>query len=357
MENEEYNTRIGYKLHVITFILVIGLITIFMLSLALGSVDIPFSSTLSILFGQNADPTYKTIIMQLRLPRSLAAVFGGAALSIAGLQMQTLFKNPLADPYILGISSGASLGVALVIMLSSITTVATIPELMESIGVGGIYSLAFAAFLGSASVLIIILVASKRIESNVTILVLGLMFGYFTSSIVTILMNFSSPESVKAFVEWGFGSFDLRWMQLQILIPIIVLSLISSFLLSKSLNALLLGEGYATSMGMNVRKTRIAIIITTAMQAGIVTAFCGPIAFIGVAVPHLCKSLFMTADHRILVPGCILVGAILSVFAGIIAHLPGSDLVLPLNAITSLLGAPVVIWIIFRASKFGKDVV
>ncbi|WP_406657145.1 iron ABC transporter permease [Methanolobus sp. ZRKC2] len=329
----------------------------FLLDLVLGSVSIPLQDTFAVLTGNvHADESWRTIIMELRLPRVFAATFGGAALAVAGLLMQTLFRNPLAGPFILGISSGASLGVALIILLIGGVTAATLPQLLRSLGLFGSAAIAVAAFLGSSAVLMIVLFVSRKIESSVTILILGLMFGYITSSLVTVLVHFSDPEKVKAFSEWTFGTFDIRWAEVGILVPTIVIALILSFLLTKPLNALLLGENYAASMGMNFKATRTYLIIITALLAGVVTAFCGPIAFLGVAVPHLCRGIFVTADHRILVPGCIILGAGLALFADMVAHLPGSNLTLPLSAVTSMLGAPVIIWVILRGSKTGRGV-
>ncbi len=327
----------------------------FLLEIILGSVNIPLKDTLFILLGQTVDnPGYETIILRSRLPRALAATATGAALAVAGLQMQTLFRNPLAGPFILGISSGASLGVSLVILAAGGAVAASIPELMRLLGVAGNAVVVLAAFLGSSSVLMLVLFASRKIENSVTILILGIMFGYLTSSLVTILVHFSNPEQVKAFMEWGFGSFDIQWAQVNILLPLIAAGLLFAYFLSKDLNALLLGEGYATSMGLNVNRVRTRIIIDTAILAGVTTAFCGPIAFLGVAVPHLCRGLFMSADHRLLIPACVILGGGLALFSDMVAHMPGSSYTLPLNAITSFLGAPVVIWVIINGSRHGR---
>ncbi|SFM27040.1 iron ABC transporter permease [Methanolobus profundi] len=341
----------------ILFTLLIALCLFFTLDLVLGSVNIPLEETFSVLFGNIPlnDPS-NIIIMDLRLPRALAAAFGGAALAVAGLLMQTLFRNPLAGPFILGISSGASLGVAIVILLFGGVSATTLPQMLRAFGFLGSATVAMAAFIGSSAVLMIVLFVSRKIESNVTILILGLMFGYITNSLVTILIHFSDPEKVKAFSEWTFGTFDIRWAEVSILVPVIILALIFSFLLTKPLNALLLGEEYATSMGMNFNRTRSYLIVITALLAGVVTAFCGPITFLGVAVPHLCRGIFVTADHRILVPGCTLLGASLALFADMIAHLPGSSLTLPLSSVTSMLGAPVIIWVILYGNKIGRGV-
>lgn len=351
-KEEQKRTSVFIALFIATYFLAFGL------DLILGSVQIPFNQILSLIVsGHISDPSWETIIMDLRLPRAIAASLGGAALSVAGLQMQTLFRNPLAGPFILGISSGASLGVALVILVAGGTTALTMPQLLRSMGFFGGATVALAAFLGSSAVLLMVLYISRRIESSITILIIGLMLGYVTSSVESILVHFSDPEKVKAFAEWGFGTFDIRWMEVSILVPVIFIALILSFLLSKPLNALLLGEAYAASMGMDFKKIRILVIVTTAMLAGVVTAFCGPIAFLGVAVPHLCRGIFVTADHRILVPACVMIGAILALLSDMIAHLPGSNMILPLSSVTSMIGAPVVIWVIFSGNRLGRGVV
>jgi iron complex transport system permease protein len=347
----------SYRTPLLMVFFLIALCFFFMLDLVFGSVNIPLGETFAVLTGNvPTDNAWVTIIMDLRLPRACAALFGGAALAVAGLLMQTLFRNPLAGPFILGISSGASLGVAVVILLFSGVSAATLPQMLRGLGFFGSAAVALAAFLGSSAVLMIVLFVSRKIESNVTILILGLMFGYITNALVTVLVHFSDPEKVKAFSEWTFGTFDIRWAEISILVPVIIIALILSFLLTKPLNALLLGEEYAASMGMNFNRTRSFLIVITALLAGVVTAFCGPITFLGVAVPHLCRGVFVTADHRILVPGCTLLGGGLALFADMIAHLPGSSLTLPLSAVTSMLGAPVIVWVILHGNKLGRGI-
>ncbi|WP_207205298.1 iron ABC transporter permease [Methanolobus psychrotolerans] len=361
-EKQKVNKEMQFKGHsqrtpLLMMFFLIALFFFFALDLVLGSVNIPLGDTFSVLLGKvPLDESSEVIIMNLRLPRALAAAFGGAALAVAGLLMQTLFRNPLAGPFILGISSGASLGVAIIVLLFGGVSAATLPQMLRSTGFLGSATVAIAAFIGSSAVLMIVLFVSRKIDSNVTILILGLMFGYITDSLVTVLIHFSDPEKVKAFSEWTFGTFDVRWAEISILVPVIIIALILSFLLTKPLNALLLGEEYATSMGMSLSRTRSYLIVITALLAGIVTAFCGPIAFLGVAVPHLCKGVFVTADHRILVPGCTLLGGGLALFADMIAHLPGSNLTLPLSSVTSMLGAPVIIWVILYGNKLGRGV-
>ncbi|SES70274.1 iron complex transport system permease protein [Methanococcoides vulcani] len=343
------------KIFPLMTLFIVLLSTFFVLDLVLGSVKIPVDAVISILLGQDVQKeSWEGIILNFRLPRACAAVFGGSALAVAGLQMQTLFRNPLAGPYILGISSGASLGVALIVLSAGASTASA---LVSGMGLMGDAGVAMAAFIGSSTVMLIVLFVSRRVENSMTILILGLMFGYVTSSVVTVLMHFSAAERVQAFIIWTFGSFaGVTWQQVYIMTLFSITGLVTSFLLAKPLNALLLGERYATSMGMNFSRTRSLIIISTALLAGTVTAFCGPIAFLGVAVPHLCRGIFVTADHRTLVPACALVGAFLALASDLLAQMPGSDLMLPLNSITSLLGAPVVIWVVIRGSKSGRGV-
>ncbi|ADN36983.1 transport system permease protein [Methanolacinia petrolearia DSM 11571] len=329
------------------------LITLFVLDLVLGSVNIPIESIISIITGAETKDTWINIFYDWRLPKTLTALLAGASLSVAGLLMQTLFRNPLAGPYILGISSGASLGVAIVIMAGGISG----SIVASTLGLFGNLGIAVAATAGSAVVMILLLFASRKIESNITILIIGMMFGYITSSIVSVLMQFSASETMQSYVYWSFGSFSgVTWSQLFILLIASIAGLVISFLLVKPLNALLLGDKYAVSMGIDYKKIRYIIIINTSLLAGIVTAFCGPIGFLGVAVPHLCRSLFVTGNHRTLVPACIIMGGIIAIASDIIAQVPGTGLVLPLNAVTALFGAPVIIWIILRGTKYGRGI-
>ncbi|RCJ20479.1 iron ABC transporter [Nostoc sp. ATCC 43529] len=330
-------------------ILLTALILAFLLDLALGSVDIPIDEVIAILFGQQPEKAiWTSIIIKFRLPKALTATLAGAALGVSGLQMQTLFRNPLAGPFVLGISSGASLGVALVVLLANATT----PTLLANLGIIGDFGLVIAASLGAASVLGIMLVVSRRVQDTMTLLILGLLFGYATSAMVSILLQFSSKERIQSYIMWTFGSFaGVTWKQLVILTPVICLGLLVAVLLSKPLNAFLLGESYARSLGLTVQQTRFYIISSASVLAGGITAFCGPIAFLGVAIPHLCRSLLNTADHRILIPGVIIMGAILALIADLFSQLWVSQMVLPLNAITALIGTPVVTWVILRRNS------
>lgn len=333
----------------ILVLLVIGVAALFLLNISLGSVEIPLDNIVRVLLGGEADKTiWNTIILKFRLPKALTAIGAGAALSVCGLQMQTLFRNPLADPFVLGVSSGASLGVALVV-LSAGTIGAT---LIAGLSLAGNVTTVMAASLGSLLALLIVLLVAQRVQNTVTLLIIGLMFGYATGALVSLMMYFSIAARIQAYINWTFGSFDtVTWAQMKIFAPTVVIGLLLAYLQAKPLNALLLGESYARSMGVHVQRTRFFIILSTALLAGTITAFCGPIGFIGVAVPHLCRNLFGTSDHRILLPASMLLGAGLALCADMIATMPGSQIVLPLNAVTALIGAPVVTWVILRQRR------
>ena len=323
----------------------------FLLSLAVGSVRIPLDEIVAVLLGGDASKTaWTTIVLKFRLPKALTAMLAGAALSVSGLQMQTLFRNPLAGPFVLGISSGASLGVALTVLLAGVAVgLGGSTTLLAGISLAGDTSLALSAIFGSGLVLLLVMAVARRVQSGMTLLILGLMFGYATSALVSVLIYFSVVERIQAYISWTFGSFGgVTWRQLQVMAPAILLGLAGGHLLMKPLNALLLGETYALSLGLNVRRVRLGIIGSSAVLAGVVTAFCGPIGFLGIAVPHLCRSLLHSSDHRLLLPAVSFMGATLALGADIVAGLPGSQLTLPLNAVTALIGAPVVIWVILR---------
>lgn len=337
------------KKYLIFSILLLCLILAFLLDLGFGAVNIPIHEVMNILLGQEAEKTtWTNIILKFRLPKALTATLAGAALGVSGLQMQTLFKNPLAGPFVLGISSGASLGVALVLLTASLT----VPTLLTDLGMIGDFSLVIAASFGAASVLGLMLVVSRRVQDTMTLLILGLLFGYATSAMVSILLQFSSQERIQSYIMWTFGSFTgVTWQQLAILTPVICVGLLIAVLQSKSLNALLLGESYARSLGLTVQKTRFSVISSASILAGAITAFCGPIAFLGVAIPHLCRSLFNTSDHRILIPSVIIMGAILALFADLVSQILINQMVLPLNAITALIGTPIVTWVILQRNS------
>ena len=332
-------------------VLIVILVLAFFSSIALGSVNIPIDNILKILTGNQATrDTWRIIVLNFRLPKALTAMMAGAALAVGGLQMQTLFRNPLADPYILGISSGASLGVAIVVLSTGeVGTSLLLANVLFLQGLG----IVLTASIGAVIISGIVLLVSRKIQNMVTILVLGLMFGYTTGAIVNILVFFSIPERLQAFINWTFGSFGgVTWDQMSVLAPVVIIGLIIAQLTSKPLNALLLGENYARSMGLNIRKARLLVICSTSLLAGAITAFCGPIGFLGIAVPHLARGLFNTSDHRILLPAVTILGAILALTFDLIAQMPGGTFTLPLNAVTALVGAPIVIWVILRKRKY-----
>ncbi len=318
----------------------------FVVSLALGSVSIPLADVVAILTGgEPARTTWTTIVSNFRLPKAVTAVLAGSALSISGLLMQTLFRNPLADPYVLGISSGASLGVALIVLVMGSSGM----SLLAGLSLVGDLSLVVAASLGSALVMALVLVVARRVQSTMTLLILGLMFGYVTSALVSILMHFSIPDRIQTYVNWTFGSFGgVTWGQMPLLAGALAIGHVLAFLFVKPLNALLLGEAYARSMGVDVRRVRLWLLGGASILAGAVTAFCGPIGFLGIAVPHLCRSLLNTSDHRALLPAVTLMGGTLALIADVVAQMPGTQTILPLNAVTALIGAPVVVWVILR---------
>ncbi len=337
--------------------LVALLIALFLSSVALGSVRIPLRDVLAILLGgEPATASWSTIVIKFRLPKAITAMLAGAALSVAGLQMQTLFRNPLAGPFVLGISSGASLGVALVVLGTARLGGTMIGAgLLAGLGALGDLGVAAAASLGSALVLGLVLLVARRVASTMTLLILGLLFGYAASALVSVLLYFSIAERIQAYIAWTFGTFGTTtWSQLRVLAPAVMGALALGHLAAKPLNALLLGETYARSMGLTVGRARLQIVASASILAGVVTAFCGPIGFVGIAVPHLCRSLFNTSDHRVLLPAVTLLGASLALAADLIAHLPGSQITLPLNAVTALVGAPVVAWVILRQGNLRR---
>lgn len=329
-------------------LLVAGVGVLFLLNLVLGSVDIPLGDILNILLGGQSveNPAWQKIVVNIRIPRAVTAILAGSALSLGGLQMQTLFRNPLAGPSVLGITAGASLGVAVVMLAAgTITSVFAIQQLSAM----GSWLIVIAASLGSAGVLLLILLISIKVRDNVTLLIIGLMIGNVTIALVSIWQYFSQPEQIQDYLIWTFGSLGgVPLNQLWILGGVALAGGGIALSLSKSLNGLLLGENYARSMGLSVSSARIWIIVSTSLLAGGITAFCGPIGFVGIAVPHLTRSLLGTNDHRVLIPGTLLMGALLLLACDIIAQVPGSATTLPISAVTSLIGSPVVIWVIIQ---------
>jgi len=329
--------------------LIVVLAAVFLLSLALGSTAVPLGRVMMALAGRSPERDAATIIVEtIRLPRSLTAILAGASLGVAGLQMQTLFRNPLADPFALGVTSGASLGVALVVLGSGYGPAAV----GDALGVRGDALVIAAAIAGAAAVLGLVLMVSVRIQNPTTVLILGLMFGYAVSAVVTVLVGASQPERLPQWVQWGLGSFSgVTWQRLRLFGPVSLAGVLIAASTTKQLNALLLGENYARSMGVAVKGVRVLTMLGASILGAVVTAFCGPISFLGIAVPHLCRGLLGTSDHRVLVPAVVMMGGVLALLAQIVSLSPGSAGVLPLNAVTSLMGAPVVAVVLLRSRR------
>jgi iron complex transport system permease protein len=322
--------------------LTVLLVIVVIVDLMTGTVKIPAQKVIGILTGNDYDnPVWNTILFDFRLPKTLAAILAGSALSVSGLQMQTIFRNPLAGPDVLGVSSGASLGVALVVMGFGNFFIT------EGISSLGSWVQIIAAWAGAGMVLLLIMFVSLRVRDIMTILILGILFGSAASAFVSILQYFSPQSLLKAFVIWSMGNLgNLTGVQLKVL----SISLAAGFLLTaitlKVMNALLLGETYSRSMGVNIKLTRSLVFLSTSLLSGSITAFCGPVAFIGIAVPHLARFVFGTANHYILVPASMILGSVIMLLADIISQLPGSGILLPINSVTALIGIPVVIWVI-----------
>lgn len=326
-------------------LLFIATVLLFALSLYSGSVSIPVSAITDILMGRGCPdhPSWQYIVLENRIPQSVTAVLCGAALSVSGLLLQTAFRNPLAGPSVLGIDSGAHLGVALVVLLAggSITT--------GSLTMGGFSLVILSALLGALAVMAILLVLNNLLRSDVMLLIAGIMVGYIASSMISLLNFRATAEGVHAMTLWGMGSFStLSLDRLPYAIGLIVIGLVLAFLLMKPLNALLLGDSYARNLGISIRRTRVLLLLTTGLLTAASTAFCGPIAFIGLAVPHIARLLLGSANHRILLPATLLTGSLLTLACSLLSTLPGESGVIPINVITPIIGAPVVLWIILR---------
>lgn len=319
---------------------ILALIFFFTLDLILGSIDIPLKEFFHFIQGDSSTSIYREILLNYRLPKAITAIIAGASLSLSGLMMQTLFRNPLADPYILGVSSGAGLGVAITLMAS-----AFLPAVLISSSWGTV----LAAVIGASAILLLVILVSFRLHNNISLLIVGIMFGTIASSIVSILQNFANPDAIKLYVLWTFGSLSaVNWNNLQVLAPVFITGSILAFYLHKKSDGLLLGENYARGLGINIQSTRILLVLATGLLAGSVTAFTGPIAFVGVAIPHIARGIFKTSAHKILMPASYLLGGILVLICDIISQLP--EYTLPINIISSLFGAPIIIWIILKKS-------
>jgi iron complex transport system permease protein len=313
-------------------------VALFLADLAFGSVRISIPDVLHVFFCNGGNSVTEQILLNFRLPKAITAILAGASLSVAGLMMQTLFRNPLADPYILGVSSGASLGVALVMMASALLPIEFVNSGWASIG---------AAVIGASMVLLMVVAVSFKVRNAVSLLIIGIMFGTMASSVVNVIQNFSNPDAVKLFQMWTFGSLSaVTWTYMQVLLPIVLFGLGASLLLQKRLDGLLLGENYARGLGISIVQIRFFIVLLTGILAGSVTAFAGPIAFVGVAIPHISRGLFKTSLHKVLIPACIMCGASLILLCDIVSQLPAY--VLPINSVSALFGAPIIIWIIIK---------
>ena len=328
------------------FILLLFLLFLFFVcDILFGSVSLPFRDVLTILTGGNGDIIYREIILDHRLPKALTAILTGASLSVAGVLMQTLFRNPLAGPDVLGVTSGAGLGVALLTLTTS-----AIPVFILT-GWGQVS----AAIIGAVFVLLLVVLVSLKVPQTVSLLIIGMMFGNFAGAIVSILQSASNPDTLKLFVTWTFGSLSaVGWDYMVIMAPAVLLGIMIAFILQKYLNIMLLGENYAIGLGVSVFRTRLWIIFATALLAGTSTAFTGPIAFIGVTIPHIARGFFHSSNHRIIIPASILCGAIIMLACDLISQLPGSQGTLPINSVTALFGAPIIIWIILKNKTLGN---
>jgi len=327
--------------------LLLAMLFLFLVNISLGSVEIPLNEVVNGLLSQKmSKESWEIILWNFRFPKAITAVLVGIGLSISGLLMQTLFRNPLAGPYVLGLSSGASLGVAFVVLGTGF-----LPSFIASFFLSN-YGIVLASSLGSLLVLLAVILVSQKLKDTMAILIVGLMFGSFTSALVSVLSYFTSAEKLQKFTFWSMGSIsNLSWNEIFLLALLVSIGIGVSFLVIKPLNALLLGEKYAQSIGINYKKTRFLIIIATSILAGSITAFAGPIAFIGLAVPHIAKLVFQTSNHLVLFWSTLLFGAIVMLCCDTIAQVPGNDLTLPINAITSFFGAPIVIWLLVRKKQ------
>ena len=329
-------------------LLLVTIAVLLVLNLLLGTVRIPVSEVVTILLGGDAAEVPTNIVLQSRLPQALTAIVAGAGLAVSGLQMQTVFRNPLAGPSVLGISNGSALGVAFVVLLSGrLGGVA-----LSRLGYLGDAAMSIAAIVGALAVLLLILWISQKVRGNVTLLIIGVMIGYLANAIIGVLKFFSAEEDVKAFVVWGLGSFArVSGDQMLLFVTLMAILLPLSMLLVKTMNLLLLGDAYARNLGLNIQRSRLLVIVCSGVLVAIVTAYCGPIMFIGLAVPHLARALYRTSDHRILMPGTMLAGGVLALVCNLLARLPGFEGALPVNSVTALVGAPVIAMVLFRRRK------
>ena len=351
MRAENQNITLRQKSPVILIsilIFAVGII-LFVMNLCFGSVSIPMKEIWAAVFGGD-DATYRAIVLDYRLPQAITALLAGIGLSVSGLLMQTLFRNPLADPSLLGISSGSSLGVALVVLLSTATGLS-----VNTLSLWSTFGVTVAAFVGAFAVLLLILALSSRLRSMVSLVLVGIMIAYIAGSVTDILKFFSQKEGLHSFVIWGMGSFsNVSKAQLPFFAITVLVGTIGSFLLFKTLNLLLLGELYAENLGVNIKRSSMLIILASGFLTALITAFCGPIAFLGLAVPHIARFLFKSSDHKLLIPATAFIGMDLALFCNLIARLPSFEGNLPINSVTALIGAPIVLWVIFHRQKVLK---
>lgn len=339
MKNKRYTKQF--------ILLSVLLIILFFVNVSLGSVSIPFTDIFYTLIGDiSTKESWQTIIFNFRLPKAITAILVGSGLSICGLLMQTFFRNPLAGPFVLGISSGASLGVAILILGSSFFGGFLLSSTWSS------WSLPLAASLGAFLVLFAVIIAANKVRNTMSILIIGLMFGSLTAAVISVLAYFSEADQIQQYLFWSFGSLgNLSWNEIMIFSMIYGIGIIGTISVIKPLNSFLLGENYAKSLGVNIKKSRNIILLITSLLTGVITAFSGPIAFVGLAVPHIARMIFTTSNHKILIPAVAILGGIILLICDCIAQLPTSEFTLPINAITSLFGAPVVIWLLIRKKK------
>lgn len=339
------HTRTG----LIMTLLGVSILLFFFLNLLLGSVKIPADAIYNILTGsEDESPIWTNIIMKSRLPQSFTAAMAGAGLGVSGLLMQTVFRNPLAGPSVLGISSGASLGVAFVVLLSGSIGGVTLSKL----GVIGEVTITLSAIFGALLIMALIAFVAGKVRGNVTLLIMGVIIGYVANAIIGVLKFFSAEEDIRAYVIWGLGSFSrVSGGQTNVFIFLMSVLLPISFLLIKTLNLLLLGDSYARNLGLDIKRARMLVIASSGILVAVVTAYCGPVIFLGLAVPHICRGLFHRSNHAVILPASMLAGASLALLCNLIARLPGFEGALPVNSVTALIGAPVVMWVLFNKRR------
>lgn len=336
------------KRPLLLLLLLLCIVVFFVLNIFLGTVRIPMSDVCRILVGEGDNEIWRNIVFSSRVPQALTALVAGAGLAVSGLQMQTVFRNPLAGPSVLGISNGASLGVACVVLLSgSFGGIA-----LSRLGYIGDVAISIAAIVGALAVMGFILWVATKVRSSVTLLIIGVMIGYLATAIIGVLKFFSAEEDIRAYVVWGLGSFArVSGDQMMLFVVLMCVLLPLSMLTVKAMNLYMLGDAYASNLGQNIRRTRLLLIICSGTLVAIVTAYCGPVMFIGLAVPHLARSIFRTSDHRVLMPATMLAGAALALLCNLIARMPGFEGALPVNSVTALVGAPIIASVLFRRRK------